>query len=133
MPTIRERTIQWLGDHPGQFTVTKLAIDLGLDRRQALNALHGLKRGLRDQLRRVASGAWIYTPEAVLTVQPEFLGECGPTTKVPMGWVGQVRVVARIGTQYLGQVLDETGEPDGLFLTISPVIEGVERLDPFPA
>jgi hypothetical protein len=119
-------------DHPGQFTVTKLASELGLDRRQALNALHGLKAGLGDQLERTQSGAWSYTPRTVLTVQPDVFDESGPTTKVPLGWVGQVRVIARIGNQYLGQILDENGEPNGLHLTISPVVGGVERLDPFP-
>ena len=132
MTTIRERTIQWLMDHPGQFTVTKLATELGLNRRQALNALHGLKSGLGDQLHRASSGAWSYRPRSARIVQPDAFDESGPTTKVPMGWVGQVRVIARIGDQYLCQTLAEDGKPNGLHLTLSPVRGGVERLKPFP-
>ena len=55
--TIRENAVQWLIDHPGEFTVNRLAVDLGLERRQALNALHGLKRtGLGAQLQHRGSG-----------------------------------------------------------------------------
>ena len=132
MTTIRERSIQWLMDNPGDFTVNKLATDLSLERRQALNALHGLKQGLGDQLQNHGSGSWSYSPRTVLVLQEDEFGQTGPTTKVPLGWVSQIRVIAREGNRYLTQVLGEIGRPNGLHLAVSPVVGGVERLEPFP-
>ena len=132
MTTIRERSVQWLIDNPGDFTVNRLATDLGLERRQALNALHGLKHGLGDQLLHHGSGSWSYSPRTVLVVQEDEFEQTGPTTKVPLGWVGRIRVIAREGNRYLTQVLDENGRPNGLHLAVAPVVGGVERLDPFP-
>ena len=132
MTTIRERSVQWLIDNPGDFTVNRLATDLGLERRQALNALHGLKQGLGDQLQHHGSGSWSYSPRTVLVLQTDEFGATGPTTKVPLGWVGRIRVIAREGNRYLTQVLSENGRPNGLHLAVSPVVGGVERLDPFP-
>ena len=132
MTTIRERSVQWLIDNPGDFTVTRLATELGLERRQALNALHGLKHGLGDQLLHHGSGSWSYSPRTVLVVQEDEFEQTGPTTKVPLGWVGRIRVIAREGNRYLTQVLDENGRPNGLHLAVAPVVGGVERLDPFP-
>ncbi len=132
MTTIRERSIQWLMDNPGDFTVNKLATDLSLERRQALNALHGLKQGLSDQLQHHGSGSWSYSPRTVVVLQANEFGENGPTSKVPLGWVGKIRVIAREGNRYLTQVLGENGRPNGLHLAVSPVVGGVERIDPFP-
>ena len=104
----------------------------GSTSRQALNALHGLKQGLGDQLQHHGSGSWSYSPRTVVVLQTDEFGATGPTTKVPLGWVGRIRVIAREGNRYLTQVLGENGRPNGLHLAVSPVVGGVERLDPFP-
>ncbi len=131
--TIRENAVQWLIDHPGQFTVNRLAVDLGLERRQALNALHGLKRtGLGAQLQHRGSGVWCYTPTQVIREQSGDFHEDGLTTRVPVGWTRRIGVVARAGAEYFVQVLDEKSKPNGLLLKVSPVIGGYELIDPIP-
>ncbi len=77
MTTIREQSIQWLIDKPGDFTVNKLAVDLGVGRRQALNALHGLKHGLGEQLQHHGSGSSSDSPRTVLVLQADEFGETG--------------------------------------------------------
>ena len=133
MPTIRERAVQWLIDNPGEFTVNRLAVEVGLERRQGLNALHGLRRsGLASQLQHQGSGVWSYAPSKIVQPQPDDFGPTGPTTRVPIGWKGHIRVIARAGDDYVVQVLDEDDKPNGLHLKVSPIAGGYELMDPIP-
>ena len=134
MATIRERTMIWLSDNsPGRFSVTKLAADLGLERRQALNALHGLKKtGLGDQLDRVAAGMWDYHPPDIIRRQegvPDYKYDDGfkPTRTFTRGFVGSFRVLARAGNVYLVQgVMD--GEAVEAYAMLEPIDGPIERL-----
>ncbi len=109
MTTIRERVITWIIDHgPGEFTVNHLAAELGLEHRQALNALHGLHRGLRDQLVRGSSGMWTWTPVSTTKLQSEYGdfkydGGDKPAMSLPIGWRGELEVIARLGDVYLAR------------------------------
>ena len=133
MPTIRERAVQWLIDNPGEFTVNRLAVEVSLERRQALNALHGMRRsGLASQLQHQGSGVWCYTPSQVIQPQPDDFGQVGPTTRVPIGWEGHIRVIARAGDEYIVQVLDENDKPNGLHIEVSLIVGGYELIDPIP-
>ena len=108
MATIREQTIGWLVEQgPGHYTVTRVADELGLTRRQTINALHGLaKTGLSDQLTR-GVGGWLYDPPAVIYRQqtPEYKYDDGrkPTSFFPVGFEGGFKVIARLGNTYLTQ------------------------------
>ena len=96
MATIRERTIEWLIEKEAcdQFTVNQLANDLGLERRQALNSLHGLVRGgLTDQLVRHGSGVWEWCPPQVIRRQDgitsyKYDDGLKPTWVMSLGFVG---------------------------------------------
>ena len=134
MATIREQTIVWMIDHgPGQFTVTRLADDLGLTRRQALNALHGLANsGLRTQLTRGPSGTWVYDPPDVIRRQdgfPEYVYDDGrkPTVMFPMGFEGKFKVVARAGNVYLVRGVMEEKLVD-VYAWLEPIDGPIERL-----
>ena len=133
MPTIRERTIEWMIDHgPGRFTVNQVAKDLGLSRRQTLNSLHGLARGgLTDQLTRAGTGMWEYQPPDVYQRRSEHFdvehndGQ-RPTVirEFPMGFVAHFRVVARAGDTYIVQGYENTD----LYAWFKPIDGPIERL-----
>ena len=109
MTTIRERVLEWIIDHgPGEFTVNTVAAELGLERRQTLNALHGLHLGLKDQLVRGSSGMWLWTPVSVIRLQSEYGdfkydGGDKPAMFLPVGWRGELEVIARLGDVYLAR------------------------------
>ncbi len=122
MAAIRERTIEWLIDHgPGQFTVTQLATDITITRRQALNALHGLNRaGLSDQLQRGSSGMWEFHPPKILVRQEGAVDYA----VLPMGFVGKFKVLARAGDRYLVRGVEHGG-----FAFLDLIDGPIERLD----
>lgn len=126
-PTIRGQVIEWMIDNPGEFTVTRLAGDLALTRRQVLNALHGLKRsGLSDLLHHHGSGLWEYRPAAVRVFAApawKYDNALKPTRTVPVGFTGSYRVLAMFGpSEGIIEMLIE-GEPVGVFARLE-LLEG---------
>ena len=119
---------------PGRFIVTRLADDLGLTRRQTLNALHGLSHhGLEDQLTRNGTGMWTYQPPAVLRTQDEYAdpkyddGREPARTNYPMGFTGTVKIIGRVGDRYLVQGVEGTNTQD-LYATFEIIDGPIENL-----
>lgn len=137
MATIREEVVLWLMDNPGEFTVTTLAEQLELTRRQTLNALHGLARsGLQHMLVRVGSGVWSYTPPPTSIIEPPAWSDDDPrrpTTQIPVGWVTQIRVVGLYGTQVALAETLTNGDPTGVYLWTKVVDGPIRFLTPPPA
>lgn len=135
-PTIREQVIEWMIDHPGRFTVDRVGDDLGLTRRQTLNALHGILKNL-DGLQRLTAGAWEYTPPDIIRL-PDWVDtkyddgrRMRPVAEpvVPLGWRGEMRVVARIGSRRLLAQAIVDGSPTGIYLWLEAVEGPIEFLD----
>ena len=111
MATNREKVLGYLisREHK-RVSVTDIAHECGLARRQTLTALHGLKdRGLGDQLAPSGSGHWLYTPPITHKLTKE-----QQTTFVPIGWESRVRVVGIFGDKYLFAPLTTDGGDTGI-------------------
>lgn len=100
MASIRERVLDWIVERPHlDFTVNRVAVDLGLTRRQALNALHGMSRnGLSEQLVNLGGGLWQYNPPRTVV---QVLQNPEALPKVPIGYSGTFEVVARFGEWHI--------------------------------
>lgn len=128
--SLREQIIGWLKEHPQEdITTTQVAEDLGWNRPQVQQALHGLIRyGMGGQLRRTGQSTWIYQPPTArrLVVRDDV------ATDIPVGFEGSYRVTAKFegnhGVTYLLAIIRD-GEDTGLCLMATAVF-GMEWLAP---
>lgn len=122
--TIRETVLHYIVEYPGKrLSVTEIAEACGLNRRQTISALHGLKsHGLEHMLVQSGSGHWMFTPSVTERVdsQPRQLMDW-----VPVGWEVRVRVTARFGDRYLVAIVED-GEDTGVRVWVEPVRGGIE-------
>lgn len=110
-------------EHPHRHVFPdSIAGELDLTKRQVITALHGLSEGLGDSLQLAAGGSWIYIPPD----QHRF--DAADSMEVPVGWERNMRIVARIGEQYVLQVLNGDGSPNGVLFWASPLVGPIRWL-----